>query len=271
MLKATVLIDNVSESALKSEWGLAIDIEYNGLRILLDTGASAAFAANAVALGIDLAAVDMAVLSHSHFDHSDGMAAFFAQNDRAKFYLQAACAEDCYAKEGFWGKYIGIERGTLRRYAERIEYVDGEKMPMEGVYLLGHTTDGLSAVGRAAGMFRRRGLRRWDDDFAHEQSLVIKTKHGLAVFNSCCHAGADTVLREVQERFPDEPIGLLAGGFHLYQTPDDDVRAFARRVLDTGVQSVWTGHCTGERAMEILKQEMGDRLHRLCAGAVIAL
>lgn len=271
MLRATVLIDNVSENALKSEWGLAFDIEYNGSRILLDTGASAAFAANAEALGIDLAAVDMAVLSHAHFDHSDGMAAFFAKNDRARFYLQAACAEDCYANEGLWGKYIGIKRGTLRRYADRIEYVDGEAMPMEGVYLLGHTTEGLSAVGRAAGMFRRRGLRRRDDDFAHEQSLVVKTKNGLAVFNSCCHAGADTVLREVHERFPDEPIGLLAGGFHLYQTPDDEVRAFARRLLDTGVQSVWTGHCTGERAAQMLKREMGERLHRLCAGAVMEL
>lgn len=269
MLKATVLIDNVSENALKSEWGLAIDIAYNGSHILLDTGASAAFAANAAALGIDPAAVDMAVLSHAHFDHADGMAAFFAQNDRAKFYLRSACAEDCYSAEGLWGKYIGIKRGTLRRYAERIEYVDGDFSPMQGVYLLGHTTDGLSAVGRAAGMFRRRGWRRWDDDFAHEQSLVLQTEKGLAVFNSCCHAGADTVLREVKARFPDAPIGLLVGGFHLYQTPDDEVRAFARRLLDTGVQSVWTGHCTGERAMEILKREMGGRLHRLCAGAVI--
>lgn len=271
MLRATVLIDNVSKNALKSEWGLAIYIDYNGHPLLLDTGASAAFAENAGALGIDLGAVELAALSHAHFDHSDGMAAFFAQNDRAKFYLQAACAENCYSNEGVFGKYIGIRRGTLRRYAGRIEYVALEAKPMEGVYLLGHTTAGLDAVGRAAGMFRRQGLCRRDDDFAHEQSLVIETDAGLAVFNSCCHAGADVVLREVRERFPAKPIAALVGGFHLYQTPDDEVRAFAHRLLDTGVQCVWTGHCTGERAMAILEQEMPGRARRLETGAVIEL
>lgn len=271
MLKATVLIDNVSDGALQSEWGLAIHIDYNGHSILLDTGASAAFAQNAETLGVDLGAVELAALSHAHFDHSDGMAAFFARNERARFYLQTVCAENCYSNEGVWGKYIGIKRGTLRRYAERIEYVAGECTPMQGVYLLGHTTDGLSAVGRAAGMFRRQGLRRLDDDFAHEQSVVIETEKGLAVFNSCCHAGADVVLREVRERFPSEPVAALIGGFHLYQTPDDEVRAFAHRLLDTGVQRVWTGHCTGERAMAILEQEMPGRAKRLETGTVIEL
>lgn len=271
MFKATVLIDNVSESALKSEWGLALHIDYNGHPLLLDTGASAAFAENAEALGINLGAVELAALSHAHFDHSDGMAAFFARNDRAKLYLQAACAEDCYSNEGVFGQYIGIRRGTLRRYAARLEYVVGEAEPMEGVWLLGHKTAGLEAVGRAAGMFRRRGLRRWDDDFAHEQSLVLQTEAGLAVFNSCCHAGADTVLREVRERFPSRPIAALVGGFHLYQTPDDEVRAFARRLLDTGVQRVWTGHCTGERAFSLLRESLGEHVFRLSSGAVIEL
>ena len=43
-MKATVLIDNLTKDALKKEWGLAIYIEYGERRILLDTGASGAFA-----------------------------------------------------------------------------------------------------------------------------------------------------------------------------------------------------------------------------------
>lgn len=271
MLKATVLMDNTASGALKGEWGLAVHIDYNGHAVLLDSGASSAFVQNADALGIDLGAVELAALSHAHFDHSDGMAAFFARNDRAKFYLRAACAENCYSREGLWGKYIGIARGTLRRFAGRIEYASGCVSPMEGVYLLGHTTPDLAPVGRAAGMFRRERLRRVDDDFAHEQSLIFDTARGLVVFNSCCHAGADVVLQEARAAFPERPVAALIGGFHLYQTPEEDVRAFTRRLLDTGVQSVWTGHCTGERALGILEQELGARVGRLCAGAVIEL
>lgn len=75
-MKATVLIDNLTKDALKKEWGLAIYIEYGERRILLDTGASGAFAENAAALGFSLAKVDAGVLSHAHFDHSDGLADF---------------------------------------------------------------------------------------------------------------------------------------------------------------------------------------------------
>lgn len=75
-MKIKVLMDNISSGELAGEWGLSILIEYEGRKILLDTGASGAFAENAEKMGIDLAEVDFAVLSHAHYDHSDGMEAF---------------------------------------------------------------------------------------------------------------------------------------------------------------------------------------------------
>ena len=48
-MKATVLIDNLTSGTLAAEWGLSIYIEYNGHKILLDTGASERFARNAAA------------------------------------------------------------------------------------------------------------------------------------------------------------------------------------------------------------------------------
>ena len=78
MLKATILIDNIADGALLSEWGFCAHIEYRGKNYLLDTGASDRYAANARELDIKLSDVDTAVLSHAHFDHSDGMEAFSA-------------------------------------------------------------------------------------------------------------------------------------------------------------------------------------------------
>ena len=76
-MKIKVLMDNISSGELAGEWGLSILIEYEGKKILLDTGASGAFAENAEKMGIDLAEVDFAVLSHAHYDHADGMKTFF--------------------------------------------------------------------------------------------------------------------------------------------------------------------------------------------------
>ena len=54
-----ILIDNISgsEKQLKGEWGLCVYTEFNGKRILLDTGASARFAKNAALMGIDISKI----------------------------------------------------------------------------------------------------------------------------------------------------------------------------------------------------------------------
>ena len=75
-VKMTVLIDNVASEPLAAEWGLSILITVDGRKILLDTGSGQRFAQNAQLLGIDLADVDVGVLSHAHYDHADGLDTF---------------------------------------------------------------------------------------------------------------------------------------------------------------------------------------------------
>jgi len=53
-----------------AEWGLSVLVEVDNLKILLDTGQSLSTVHNAVALGIDLSAIDKIVLSHGHADHT---------------------------------------------------------------------------------------------------------------------------------------------------------------------------------------------------------
>ena len=51
-MKATVLSDNIACGNIGGEWGLCIYIEYQGKKILLDTGSSDLFLKNAEKLGI---------------------------------------------------------------------------------------------------------------------------------------------------------------------------------------------------------------------------
>lgn len=88
------------------------------------------------------------------------------------------------------------------------------------------------------------------DDFSHEQSIVVKLDEGLAVFSSCSHCGPDVVMAEVHQFMPNQPIRALIGGFHLYDTPDEEVRALAGRMKNEGIELAYTGHCTGERAFK---------------------
>ena len=266
-MKAKVLVDNIKKNQWKAEWGLSIYIEYNGHRILLDTGTTEAFAENADQMGVRLEDVEFGVLSHAHYDHSDGLGEFFKRNPTAKFYLQKSAEENCYSRKNFlFKKYIGIHRGYLETYKDRIVYANGDLEVIPGVTLLAHRTPGLASTGRKAGMYVKKNGRWKPDDFSHEQSLVFDTKEGLVIFNSCSHGGADVIIREAEAAFPGKQIYGLIGGFHLFRSEDQEVRELADRIRKTGIRRICTGHCTGERAMEILKEELGDMAEQIYTG-----
>ena len=75
-MKITTLLENTSARPdLSAEHGLSLYIETAEHRILFDMGQTALFSHNASVLGIDLAAVDIAILSHGHYDHVGGVTA----------------------------------------------------------------------------------------------------------------------------------------------------------------------------------------------------
>lgn len=268
-MRATVVVDNIGNDELKGEWGLCIYIEYQDKKILLDAGASGLFLENAKKMNIPLEKLDYAVLSHAHYDHANGMKEFFQINDSAKFYLRDGCRENCYKKKWILKKYIGIPKGILEEYKDRIALASGDYTITEGVNLIPHKTKGLSLIGKSENMYLREGGRWRADDFSHEQSLVFDTPNGLVIFNSCSHGGADNIVNEVASTFPDKKILALVGGFHLYNKSEEVVRDFAKRLKATGVKHVYTGHCTGKEAYKILKEELGDVVGQLKVGLVM--
>lgn len=270
-MKAIVLTDNTGNNNLPGEWGLSVYIEFEGKNILLDTGKSDLFNRNAETLGIDLSNVDVGILSHAHYDHSDGMSAFFRINSKAKFYLQRGSAENCYKKIMLYKKYIGIKKNTLDTYKDRIEYVSGKFELYDNVFLVSHSMPDLEKVGKREKMLVKNG-RKWSTDtFAHEQSLVFVTEKGLIVFNSCSHAGASGIVDEVADAFPSQKVYAYIGGFHLYNKTDDEIKEFAQKVKKAEIEYICTGHCTGGHAYEILKNEIGDTVHGLRTGLTIEI
>ena len=271
-MKITVISDNIGSGDLKGEWGLSFYIEYEGKRLLLDTGGSGLFLANAEKLGIDLSSVDAAILSHAHYDHSLGMEAFFGTNDKAVFFLSPAAKENCYAGWRFLSRYIGLPKGVLSEYASRIRQPEGIVEILPEVFIVPHSTPGLKRTGRAAHMYLKKGFLNYRvDDFSHEQSLVFRTGDGLVIFNSCSHSGADIVMDEVVRAFPGERVKAYLGGLHLFRMDESEVRDMARKIRDTGIRRVITGHCTGDMAFAVLKSCLGESMDQFHCGMVIDL
>ena len=266
-LRITVLMENTAREGLEAEHGLSFFLEYRGRRFLLDAGSSGRFADNAQKLGVDLDGVELAALSHGHYDHADGLRAFFALNDRAPVYIRPQAGEAYYSKSGGSPRFVGIHREIWEGFRDRFVPVDGLYPLCPGAWLAPETVRGGPFASREPNLLRKVGEDRFlPDDFSHEQSLVLDTKEGLVIFNSCSHGGADVIIREAEAAFPGKQIYGLIGGFHLFRSEDQEVRELADRIRKTGIRRICTGHCTGERAMEILKEELGDMAEQIYTG-----
>lgn len=269
--RITVLVDNIPADGLGGEWGLSLLVEYGEKIILVDTGATGLFAGNMEKLGFDLRDVDYAVLSHAHYDHAGGMAAFFERNSKARFYIRQNPGEESFKKILVFKKFIGIPRDALLKYPDRIETVSGDYQLFEGAWLIPHKTPGLESIGRREKMYRKTGRSFAPDDFSHEQSLVLDTGRGLLIINSCCHGGAVNIIREVEASFPGKHVYGIIGGLHLFNKSDEEVAAVAKALKETGIEFICTGHCTKDRACEILKMELGSKIVQMHSGKVLTL
>lgn len=270
-MKLTVLVENTAPEELSKEWGLSILVEHEGKKYLLDTGASGLFLQNARKLGAAISDVDYGVLSHAHFDHSNGMGTFFSENREAPFYLRKEAEENCYNRKHFFPVYIGIRKGMLKKYADRIKKADGDLEIAKGVWLIGHKTPDLAEKGKRENMCIKRGHKFYWDDFSHEQSVVFQTEGGLVIVNGCCHGGVDHIIKEIQATFPGEKIYAVIGGFHLFAWSETQVRQLCERLRTLEVEHIYTGHCTGKRAYDIIKEELGEKVDALSTGKVLEI
>ena len=211
-MQITVLMENSTQNpTLAAEHGLSLFIRHGGRSWLLDAGASGDFVKNADALGLPPEQVQAAILSHGHYDHGGGLAAFFARNHAAPVYAMRAAGECYLSGDGPDRHPIGLPDTVLPRYAGRFVWLDGPLQPAPGVTLLPHTTPGLAAIGAARKLYRAGAGQIEPDDFRHELTAVFETDAGLVAVNSCSHGGVPAILAEVQARFPGRPDPCLCG------------------------------------------------------------
>lgn len=276
-MKLTALIENKAPTDFASEHGLSVHIEYQNKTYLLDTGATDEFLKNADRLGIDISKVDYSVLSHAHYDHSGGYHGFFSRNNKAKVYLRDEAKEKCYVKYGPLKKYIGIPKNILDQYEDRFEFITGLHQMEEGVWLIPHNLGKDKSRGIKAHMYRKTSTGLMVDDFLHEHSLVFVTENGLVILNSCCHNGVVPIVEEIKNTFPGHEILAIIGGFHLMgingpssmSCSVDEIKSLGENLIHLGVKNIYTCHCTGDPAFQILKDTLGDKVQYFNTGTIL--
>lgn len=282
-MKIVSLIENTrveDRPDLVAEHGLSLYIQREGGDLLFDTGATGAFADNAQRLGVDLGAVEAAVVSHHHYDHGGGLARFIALNSHAPIYLQKSeDTERAFRLLGLPIRSIGLDIDLLGRHPDRFQYLEGRTEILPGAHLLTHIPQPHPQPRGNRHLYVRRGGRFQLDDFQHELILVLEDGEALVVFTGCSHNGILNMIEAVTDQFPGRPVRALLGGFHLVGLPilntmagsKAEVRRLGEALLRYPIGRIYTGHCTGLKAYQILKEVMGDRLETFPTGRELSL
>jgi 7,8-dihydropterin-6-yl-methyl-4-(beta-D-ribofuranosyl)aminobenzene 5'-phosphate synthase len=281
-MKITVLVDNTgSRSApeLVGEHGLSLLVETAHAMVLFDSGASDLVMRNARALGVDLGSVDAFVLSHGHYDHGGGLAAFLGMNRRAKVYMGPGALDIHVARFGIVSKKVGLDGRALEPFRDRFSFMDEPAEIGDGIFVVPRIA-AMNPTPRDSGMFySRTGAGVVPDDFSHEMLLAVKADAGMAVLTGCSHRGVLNIVAAAEARFPRTDIAAVIGGLHMTNPAtrrlgeSRDVIASIAATLrdDPRVKRLYTGHCTGDAAYAILKETLGEKLDALIVGKRIIL
>lgn len=261
IMKITVLAENTALSErFTAEHGLSLYIETEGKKILFDMGQTDAFSKNAKELGIYLSKVDFAVLSHGHYDHGGGLPTFLSLNENAPVYLRCHAFGDYFSS-----KYIGLDKSLENN--PRLRFVSDYLKIDENTELFSCNDVKLRCPIESFGLTAEHDGVRTDDDFRHEQYLLIKEKGRRILISGCSHKG---VINLAEHFAPD----YLIGGFHFMkldpETGDSKRLDAAAEALDGMKTEFYTCHCTGEAQYDYLKTKMG-RLHYISCGAEICI
>ena len=263
-MKLITLMENTAvRPDLHAEHGLSLYIETEQHKILFDAGQTGLFIENAETLGVDLTQVDLAILSHGHYDHSGGLTSFLSINDHAPVYMNERAFSDCWHGSDH---YIGVDQ-TLKDSGRVV--LTGDAHHLSDTLTL-CTCVGLPRLHPASGQgltIRQADGTFVQDEFLHEQYLMIEENGKRVLISGCSHKG---ILNIMSWLHPD----ILIGGFHFMKLDPTEDRAALKTAADelNKYDTVYyTCHCTGTEQYETLKEWMDSRLFYLSGGSELII
>ena len=194
------------------------------------------------------------------------------RNGKADIIMQETAFGNFWHKSQGTDRYIGLDSGI--KELEQVKTVDGSYCFNENMELFTcEIADKRELIFWPKGnlvLKQKINEEYIQDDFMHEQYLVLKENDKMILISGCAHNGILNILRIFSEKYKRKPDAIISG-FHMKNKTgysEEDIALIeetARQLKEMGIEC-YTGHCTGEEPYGIMKKIMRDKLHYIHCG-----
>ena len=223
----TIIIDDYDgiKNGYIPAYGFSLLIEINNKKILFDTGTKPySLLYNLKTYGISPSSLDAIILSHNHFDHTDGLPGILKVNKSVPIYIHKD-----------WDQLASFKGFKIPKLNRRV-IIEGREL------------DEISK-----GLFLTNSFRSSDYGGVYEHALFIKLKNDNILICGCCHPGLNVFLDECQS------FGLtyrndlfIIGGFHGFKFTDKKAKK-----INNQLKEIILCHCTIHE--KIFKEQFGKK------------
>ncbi|PIS29699.1 MAG: MBL fold metallo-hydrolase [Candidatus Marinimicrobia bacterium CG08_land_8_20_14_0_20_45_22] len=198
-----IVYDNTTiREDLQSDWGFAAVVEFGDKKILFDAGGDGdILLGNMRKMNIDPLSIDIVFISHHHFDHTGGLSAFLAKNNRVTVFIPASLrgvrnaakvihvSESCAIGNQLYstGELAGIEQSLIVRTEKGIVLIVGCSHP--GLKAIMQAAEAYGAIDAVIGGFH--GFREFD---------ILKNVRII------CPTHCTQAIGEIKRLYPDKTI-----------------------------------------------------------------
>lgn len=277
--RITILCENSAapSSSTIGEHGFAAFIETEKGNYLFDTGQGFSVLHNARCLKKDLSAIKAVFLSHGHYDHTGGLPDVLKLKNHAKVYAHPDIFAQKYALVKTNGndtqKYIGM------RYPKEHYEIQGARFVFtpsfaeaeNGIFVTGEIPRTTAFEEGDPRLVVSNNGNLLPDPLRDDQSLVLRTGHGLVIVLGCAHAGLINTMEHVLQCFKKEKLHAVIGGTHLGFLKDAQIDTTVAHLKDYGLGMIGASHCTGFKAAARLFQEFKERFVFASVGTSFAV
>jgi len=281
-LRLTVIAeDSVAyESPYLGQHGVSflITAERDGIKknVLVDVAQNpTALLENINMMQISLSCIDAVVLTHCHYDHTQGLGTIIKEIGKKD--LPIIAHPDIFRLNFITDPYlrhVGVMDGDKK---VDIEASGGSlyltKDPLEimpGLITTGEVERVTDFEEVGINLFTIDNGEVKTDPMLDDISIVANIKgKGLVIVTGCSHAGIVNITRQAIKLTDTEKIHGIIGGFHLIEASESRIKKTAPALKEFNPDWIYAGHCTGFRAQVELYNTFKDRFSPLHTGMIV--